>query len=140
MSPNNEDDVTYFTYFHSDLLLSTEDWPTFDRVVYFWLLMWNWFHGPLPTSPKRLADICGVPLATFGPIWKARLRKKFAKVAGGLENPRVARDRAEAIRLKKLRIEGGRRGGEATAKSRAAGPRFAGDMVSDITNRLKGPK
>jgi uncharacterized protein YdaU (DUF1376 family) len=140
MSPNNRQDLPYFYYFHADLLLSTEDWPTFERVIYLWLLVANWYRGVIPTSERALAQLCGMALADFRPIWRARLRKKFVKAKGGLTNERIARDRVEAFRLRELAIEAGRRGGKASANARrGVGPQPISDVVTNFADRMKLP-
>jgi hypothetical protein len=141
MSPNNLDDLAYVKYFHSDLLLSTEDWPALARLVYLWLLVTNFYHGPLPTSDRALAGKCGLSLDQFRPLWRTYIRKKFAKVKGGLANPRVMRDREEAVRQRSAAAESGRRGGEASARARGLrGPQHAGDCVADLVSRMRESK
>ena len=137
MAPNNSEDLAYMKYFHSDLLLSTEGWATFERVLYLWLLVANWNHGPLPTSQRALANICGVSLKEFDPIWRTRIRRKFKKTKGGLENERIARDRDAGLRAKTKSVVDGHNGGVASAKARGFGLKSVGELVANFPDRMK---
>jgi hypothetical protein len=138
MAPNNGNDLAYVKYYHSDLLLSTEGWPPFAQLVYLWLIVSNWYHGPLPTSERRLAEKCGLPLAQFRPLWRKYIRRKFLKVKGGLTNPRATRDRENGIAKREASVEFGRRGGLASARKRGlGGPQLVGDGVTDLVSRMR---
>src|SRR5262245_65394215 len=98
MSPHNGEDLPAFVLWEADFQLSTVGWNEFEKMVYHQLIIRNWYVGVLPATVRELAAICGLPVETFAPIWKSRLRKKFPKTKGGRSNPRIARDRERAKR------------------------------------------
>jgi hypothetical protein len=131
--PNNPNELASMPWFEGDFMLSTNLWPAADASAYRTLLQKSW-SKPLPRSERALADLCGVPLGAFRPMWRQRIRHKFIKVRGGLANPRVIRDYEMIIKRRTKQVADGHKGAEIRY---GKGPQPAGALVTNFTQRLR---
>jgi len=138
MSPSGPDALAWIKWFEADFRLSTGGWPLGARHAYRTLLFENWYRGQLPKDIAKLAELCELPLPQFERHWKSRIKAKFKGKGRWLTNPRIERDRAEAIRNREILIASGRKGG--LARARGGGPQHIGADVSDLTERLRRPE
>lgn len=138
MSPSGPGALAWIAWFEADFRLSTGGWPLAARNAYRTLLFENFHQGKLPKDVAKLAELCELPVAHFERHWKSRIKSKFVARGRWLTNPRVERDRAEAIRKRETLIASGRKGG--LARSRSGGPQHIGTNIADFNERVRRPE
>jgi hypothetical protein len=120
MPPSKPKKLPFQQWYEADFQLSIVGWPEPAEAIYRKLAQTAWGVRALPDSEEKLAKLCRKPLPMFRRYWHSHIREKFIRVkGGGLQNPRVLRDRA-AIQLVKLKVKnGGSKGGKQRAKNEA---------------------
>lgn len=107
---------------------STVAWTFAERSLYRSLLDAQWQLGVLPTDPKRLRLIVGMPEADFTEAWQT-VAEKFVAHGSGLVNKRLKYHLDEALRRKQHASTAGQRGGQASAAAAAKRRSTAGQRV-----------
>src|SRR5437868_6005879 len=102
---SNQDSLVMMSWFHGRFLAETQGWSLEECGAYFLLLAAQWYSGPLPEDPAKLATIARVTPAEFRKLWK-RISPQFARKPSGLINELVQKDRAKALTLRAARQKG----------------------------------
>lgn len=99
-----------FQFYAADFDTATRGWLPDEVGVYIRLLCTQWITGPLPTEPRRLAVIVGMPVQDFEEIWKNTISHKFEKSKTGYINKRLEKVRDEQRQYRESQSENGRKG------------------------------
>ena len=91
-----------FKFFPNDWIGGTRHLTLIARACYLELLLYQWANGFIPPDPMLRMALCGLPEETWRTVW-SQIQDKFEPVELDtgetvLANPRMAIDRAEAIR------------------------------------------
>jgi len=92
-----------------DFMSLTATWTGEEAALYLLLLTYEWGSGPLPSDPKKLAQIARYPQKAFDRLW-VRVRTRFTENPDGLIDPDLEERRAESLALRDKHREGGRKG------------------------------
>jgi hypothetical protein len=99
---------------------SVRGWSFAQRALYRELLDIQWQEGVIPKEPERCRQMTGCPRDLWIESWPV-VEEKFpliASASGYRQNPKMAVERASALRAIAIQIEAGKRGGEVSAKQR----------------------
>lgn len=103
----------FFPLFLGDLLAATTKWEGEERALYVLLLAYQWFDGPIPKEPSKIAKMVQYDQATFEALWR-RVGRKFVEIDEGLINLRCEEHRHRVVSLSQKRAEAGAKGGSKT--------------------------
>lgn len=97
----------YVSDFYEDDKVAVMDYA--EQGMFYRLLGYQWKNGHLPVDPTMIARILKLPTKVFMPAWVV-LEPCFPQVGENRENPRLARERLEAIGRRIVAQRSGRRG------------------------------
>lgn len=105
--------LPYFKFYPGDWLSSgsVRTMSPEARGVYFDLLAVAWQEGGIPADPSTLAGWLGLTPRRFQKVW-AEIQGRWESNGNGLlVNPRMERERSEAMQRHEARVKAGRKGG-----------------------------
>ena len=125
MTDDTKTGPAFYAYWLDRFTAATASWTAEEVGAYQRLLNYQGQHGSIPLCTDRLARIAGMDKTAFDGIWRALLRSKFEPCPDdttALQNPRMAEERAKALRLTGQRSDAGK----ASGKARRANGRSSG--------------
>jgi len=92
-------DLPWMQWYPGEFARWTLGWPRETRYIFRDLLTACFYLDRLPTSPKRLADICGMSPKEFHVHWRQPMRAHFVPYKGGLQNLVILERREESLKI-----------------------------------------
>lgn len=129
--------LSHFPLFLGDLLTATTRWKGPQRSLYILLLAYQWFDGPIPRTPKEIAEMCGYPLDEFERLWEV-VGRKFVECDGGLINLRCEAHREKVSTISNKRASAGKKGGQTTKQKAKQTRQQTGQQNDEQTGQQTG--
>jgi uncharacterized protein YdaU (DUF1376 family) len=108
-----------FQFYVKDWLSSTAALSPEARGAFIDLMAWSWDNGPLPDSNEKRARLIRVSRTIERKLW-SEIESFWKPTDAGFVVPRLERQRQELAKYREEQVEKGRKGGNATARNRAA--------------------
>ncbi len=113
------EDRPAFLCYAKEWIVATRRLSPAARGVYWDMICFAWLDEGLPADPDELRQQLGVERGEWRRIWP-KLAPKWVVRDGTLHNARLEEVRRESADFTTARVDAGRRGGQASAKARAA--------------------
>lgn len=122
MPPRDDKVDAWMPMFPRDFLAATEGLSAVDGWAYTRLILHSWLeHGYLPYDPAELARLGKVTPLEWVATWSRLVRFFDVDVAGGrISQGRLLYEREKALRLRQVRSDAGKKGGEAPRLARGS--------------------
>jgi uncharacterized protein YdaU (DUF1376 family) len=116
-------DHPYMPLYYGDLLKQTAFWSGEERALLIVLWAVQWWNGPLPLDPAKLASAVQYREGIFLELWNGRVRALFTATPEGFVCEELEARRAYVERVSGSRRAAGRASGKARrSQARRSGP------------------